>query len=80
MGAVFLKEFSWERMIGAVEEVRERALRATGALQQAGIPHVVVLLDLLGVGLIDESWCGWSRKVGKAWRARLLPTKSFVKM
>ena len=39
---VALKDFSWERMIGAVEDVRERAVRAARALQQAGIPHVVV--------------------------------------
>jgi Uncharacterised nucleotidyltransferase len=42
MGAVVLKDFSWERMIAAVEEVRDRACRAAAALQQAGIPHVVV--------------------------------------
>jgi Uncharacterised nucleotidyltransferase len=42
MGAVVLKDFSWERMIAAVEEVRERACRAAGALNQAGIPHVVI--------------------------------------
>ena len=29
-------------MIAAVEEVRERAYRAIGAMRQAGIPHVVV--------------------------------------
>src|SRR5436305_667122 len=40
--AAVLKEFSWERMIAAVEDVRERACRATAALRQAGIPHVVV--------------------------------------
>ena len=37
-----LKEFSWERMVAAVEDVRERMYRATRALQQAGIPCVVV--------------------------------------
>jgi hypothetical protein len=37
-----LKEFSWQRMIAAVEQVRERAVRAAGALRQAGIPHVVI--------------------------------------
>jgi putative nucleotidyltransferase-like protein len=42
MSAVVLKDFSWERMIAAVEEVRARACRAAGALQQAGIPHIVV--------------------------------------
>lgn len=39
---VVLKEFSWERMVAAVEDVRQRACRATSALRQAGIPHVVV--------------------------------------
>jgi hypothetical protein len=39
---MILKEFSWERMIAAVEDVRERACRAARALQRAGIPHVVV--------------------------------------
>src|SRR5262245_41179769 len=43
MSTVAPKDFSWERMIAAVEAVRERARRATGALQQAGIPHVVVV-------------------------------------
>ena len=42
MTTVPLKEFSWERMIAAVEDVRERACRAAGALQRAGIPYVVV--------------------------------------
>ena len=42
MGAVDLKGFSWERMIAAVEEVRERACRAAAALRQVGIPHVIV--------------------------------------
>ena len=39
--AVELKNFSWERMIEAVEAVRERAIRATGALRNAGIPYAV---------------------------------------
>jgi len=42
MTAVTLKEFSWKRMIAAVEDVRERACRAAGALKRAGIPYVVV--------------------------------------
>lgn len=37
-----LGEVSWERMIRAVEKVRERLLRATAALERAGIPHAVV--------------------------------------
>lgn len=42
MSRVILKDFSWERMIAAVDAVRERACRAAGALNQAGIPHVVI--------------------------------------
>jgi hypothetical protein len=33
---------SWERMIRAVEKVRERLRRAAGSLEQAGIPYAVV--------------------------------------
>ena len=33
---------SWERMIRAVEKVRERLLRASAALEKAGIPYAVV--------------------------------------
>src|SRR5437773_12149069 len=33
---------SWERMIRAVEKVRERLLRATAALEKAGVPYAVV--------------------------------------
>ena len=33
---------SWERMIRAVEKVRERMLRATNALERAGLPYAVV--------------------------------------
>ncbi|WP_013628660.1 nucleotidyltransferase family protein [Rubinisphaera brasiliensis] len=35
-------EISWERMIGAVEKVRERLERTTRALNQAGIDYAVV--------------------------------------
>jgi hypothetical protein len=42
MTAIVLQDFSWERMIAAVEDVRERACRATAALKQAGIEHVVI--------------------------------------
>jgi len=42
MASVTLKDFSWERMIAAVDAVRERACRAAAALNRAGIPHVVV--------------------------------------
>src|SRR3990172_1080677 len=34
-------DVSWERMIGAVEKVRQRLLRATAALEKAGVPYAV---------------------------------------
>jgi hypothetical protein len=37
-----LGEVSWERMIRAVEKVRERLLRATSVLEKAGVPYAVV--------------------------------------
>ena len=37
-----LAEFSWDRMTAAVDGVRDRACRATAALRQAEIPHVVI--------------------------------------
>ena len=39
--SIELKPFSWDRMIEAVEAVRQRALRATKALARAGIPYAV---------------------------------------
>ncbi len=36
-----LQDFSWDRMIAAVEAVRERLLRAVGVLELAGIPYAV---------------------------------------
>jgi len=42
MSNVTLGEVSWERMIRAVEKVKERLLRATSVLEKAGIPYAVV--------------------------------------
>ena len=42
MTEISLKDFSWERMIAAVDAVRERACRAAAALRRAGIPYVVI--------------------------------------
>jgi len=39
--SIQLREFSWERMIEAVQAVRERALRATAALERAGILYAM---------------------------------------
>jgi hypothetical protein len=42
MTTVKLYDFSWERMIAAVDAVRERACRVAAALDRAGIRHAVV--------------------------------------
>jgi hypothetical protein len=39
---VALKDFSWDRMIAAVDAVRERARRASTALSRTSIPHSIV--------------------------------------
>src|ERR1700686_2317788 len=42
MANVPLGDISWERMIRAVEKVRERLMRAAAALERAGVPYAVV--------------------------------------
>jgi hypothetical protein len=42
MSRLPLGDVSWERMIRAVEKVKERLLRAASALEKAGIPYAVV--------------------------------------
>src|SRR5205085_11240946 len=42
MAEMTLGPVSWERMERAVEKVRERLLRAAGALERAGVPYAVV--------------------------------------
>ena len=51
MSTVRLKDFSWERMIAAVDAVVRMKLTSFR------LKDKVHLLDLLEVGLIDESWC-----------------------
>ncbi len=41
MTVAVLHDFSWQRMINAVEAVKERACRAAAALERAGIPYAV---------------------------------------
>lgn len=49
--------FSWERMVRAVEKVRERLMRAVGALEAAGIPYAVVGCNAVAawVTRVDEA-------------------------
>ena len=42
MAVPFLYEPTWERMIRAVERVRERCDRAAKALEAAGVPYAVI--------------------------------------
>jgi hypothetical protein len=57
MADVVFGEVSWERMIRAVERVRDRLLRATRALEQAHIPYAVVGGNAVAawVARVDES-------------------------
>jgi hypothetical protein len=42
MANIPLHPVSWDRMVRAVEKVRERLKRATGALERAGVPYAVI--------------------------------------
>src|SRR5437879_255686 len=57
MAHVKLGEFSLERMVRAVEKVRDRILRATAALEQAGVPYAVIGGNAIAawVTRVDES-------------------------
>jgi hypothetical protein len=52
-----LHEFSLDRVVSAVEKVRQRLLRATAALQTAGVPYAVAGGNAvaLWVSRVDES-------------------------
>ena len=52
-----LGPFSWERMIRAVEKVRERLKRATSALNDAKVPYAVIGGNAVAawVSRVDES-------------------------
>jgi len=55
--AVVLQPFSLERMVSAVEKVRERLLRASAALEAAGIPYAVAGGNAVAVWVtrVDEA-------------------------
>jgi hypothetical protein len=52
-----LGPFSLDRMVSAVERVRDRMLRATGALERAGLPYAVIGGNAVAawVARIDEA-------------------------
>jgi hypothetical protein len=55
--SIELREFSFERAIGAVEKVRQRLLRATAALEAARVPYAVAGGNAvaLWVSRVDEA-------------------------
>jgi hypothetical protein len=57
MATLRIGDVSWERMIRAVEKVKERLLRATAALEKAGIAYAVVGGNAVAawVSRVDES-------------------------
>lgn len=78
MHQVQFGEVSWERMIGAVEKVRSRLLRAAAALEAAGVPYAVVDGNAVAawVSRVDESAVRNTQDVDlldSSWPARLPP-------
>src|SRR4051812_48134793 len=57
--APILGPFSLDRMVRAVERVRERLVRATAALEKAGIPYAVAGGNAVAVWVtrVDATWC-----------------------
>jgi nucleotidyltransferase AbiEii toxin of type IV toxin-antitoxin system len=70
-----LQAFSWDRMIRAVEKVRERLLRATAALEQAGVPYAVIGGNAVAawVSRIDEAAVRYTQDVDILLRRADLP-------
>ncbi len=56
MSVALLHDFSWQRMINAVEAVKEQACRAAAALEQGGIPYAVARGNAVAtwVARVDE--------------------------
>ncbi len=52
-----LLPFSWERLIGMMEKIRERLIRSTGALESAAVPYAVIGGNAVAawVSRVDES-------------------------
>src|SRR5437763_16932268 len=57
MNTHVLSELAWERMVTAVEKVRDRLRRAAQALEQAQIPYAVIGGNAVAawVGEVDEA-------------------------
>ena len=57
MQTVAYADISWERMMNAVERIRERLMRAVAALDRAGVPYAVAGGNAVAawVSRVDES-------------------------
>jgi hypothetical protein len=71
-------EVSWERMSNAVEKVRQRLLRAAGALEQAKIPYAVAGGNAIAawVSRVDEAAVRNTQDVDIVLRRADLPAAS----
>lgn len=72
---VALQEFSLDRMVSAVEKVRERLLRATNALECAGVPYAVAGGNAVAawVTRVDEAAVRYTQDVDILLRRSDLP-------
>ena len=75
MAGTVYGDVSWERMIGAVEKVRERLLRAAAALDGAQIPYAVIGGNAVAawVSRVDEAAVRNTRDVDLLLRRPDLP-------
>lgn len=57
MRTIVYSDVSWERMMNAVEKIRERLLRAARALEESGVPYAVAGGNAVAawVSRVDES-------------------------
>ncbi|MBA4188284.1 MAG: hypothetical protein C0467_09790 [Planctomycetaceae bacterium] len=55
---IVIGEVSWERIVSAVEKVRERLLRATTALEKAGVPYAVIGGHAVAEWVTRANQCG----------------------
>ncbi len=71
-----LEPVSWARMIRAVEKVRDRLLRAAGALEKAGVPYAVAGGNAVAawVARVDEAAVRNTRDVDILLRRADLPS------
>lgn len=75
MSSSLSNDILWRRIIGAVEAIRARMLRACAALEAAGVPHAVVGGNAVAVwvGTIDEGAIRNTRDVDLLIRRADLP-------